>query len=76
MSSQTMIVYLRDGTRLELGRADAITLIQSGQATEQPWVETAADNRNIETASEPAPAPAKKAPTKKAPTKKRASKKG
>lgn len=72
MATSKMSVYLRDGTKLELGRADALTLIQAGQATEQPWVETAADNRNIETAAEPVATK----PAKKAPAKKKAAKKG
>lgn len=68
MATTTMTVYKKDGTKVELGRAEALTLIQAGQATLEPYVETAADNRNIETASMPAPAK----PTKKAPTKKKA----
>ena len=52
------------GEKLELGRAEALTLLQAHQATLAPYVETAADNRDIETASAPAPVKAKKAPVK------------
>lgn len=64
---KTMTVYDRDGEPHELGRAEALILLQSGKATLEPvaCVESAAQVAEVETAAEPSKPKARKPAAKK-----------